>query len=96
MRTARALLLAAALATICLSAGHTSLAGYTYKIYCVGGIVRVEHASLEELKGKADGPVCELARTGFTSLTTARKAARRFGGIGAPCRCVSAKARAAS
>lgn len=95
MKTTRALLVLAALALLCPPAPRVSAFGYTYKIYCVEGIVSVEHKTREALARQSRGTVCELARTGFTSLTKARLAAKRFGGIGAPCRC-SAASRAKS
>jgi hypothetical protein len=60
-----------------------------FKIYCVEGTVRVESLTEEELRKVCEGPICDLARTEFVSLSLARRAAKRFGGVGAPCRCVS-------
>jgi hypothetical protein len=60
-----------------------------FKIYCVEGTVRVESLTEEELREVCKGPICDLARTEFISLSLARRAAKRFGGVGAPCRCVS-------
>jgi hypothetical protein len=60
-----------------------------FKIYCVEGTVRVESMTEDELREVCKGPICDLARTEFVSLSVARKAAKRFGGVGAPCRCVS-------
>lgn len=62
-----------------------------FKIYCVEGTVRVESLTEEELYKVCEGPICDLARTEFVSLSLARRAAKRFGGVGAPCRCVSEK-----
>jgi hypothetical protein len=86
MKTVHALLLPAVLVALCLSSTNTNAGGYRYRIYCIEGVVRVEHATLEELAEEAEGSVCLLARTTF-NLSTARLAAKRFGGVGAPCRC---------
>ena len=58
-----------------------------YKIYCVGGVVRVDNRPVEEIERAAEAKVCQLTRTQFLNLYTARQAAKRFGGAGAPCKC---------
>ena len=58
-----------------------------YKIYCVRGVVRVDNRPVEEIERAADAKVCQLTRTQFLNLYTARQAAKRFGGAGAPCKC---------
>lgn len=104
MKTARTLFILAALAPLCLAGAaaktttqpprQTAVAQEPaptrkFKIYCVEGSVRVESLTEDELRKECEGPVCALARTEFVSLSLARRAAKRFGGVGAPCRCVS-------
>ena len=105
MKTARILFILAALAPLCLvgadakattprpaqkaGAQEQQEPARKFKIYCVEDTVRVESLTEEELRKECEGPICDLARTEFVSLSTARKAAKRFGGVGAPCRCVS-------
>jgi len=93
MKTARTLFILAALAPLCLGAAGAQEKAPTrkFKIYCVEGTVRVESLTEEELHKECEGPICDLARTEFISLSIARRAAKRFGGVGAPCRCVSDK-----
>ncbi|HEX7176768.1 MAG TPA: hypothetical protein VF240_16000 [Pyrinomonadaceae bacterium] len=93
MKTGRTLLLLAALAAAHYPAPVVAQQPQVrrYKIYCVEGAVRVEKLTMDELREEFKGPVCELARTGFESMSVARRAAKRFGGVGAPCRCAEAR-----
>jgi hypothetical protein len=61
-----------------------------YKIYCVGGVVLVENRTAQEIEREKKARPCLLTRTEFTNLYTARRAAKRFGGAGSPCRCPDA------
>jgi hypothetical protein len=60
-----------------------------YKIYCIGGVVQIENLTADEIERDRKVKPCELARTEFDNLSLARKAAKRFGGAGAPCRCTA-------
>jgi hypothetical protein len=107
MKTARTLFILTALAALCLGdaaaaktpqARPQQTAGAQepaqtrkFKIYCVEGTVRVESLTEEELRKECEGPICDLARTEFISLSLARRAAKRFGGVGSPCSCVAEK-----
>ena len=91
MKTARTLFILAALAPLCLAAAAAQEKAPTrkFKIYCVEGTVRVESLTEDELRKECEGPICDLARTEFIRLSLARRASKRFGGVGAPCECAA-------
>lgn len=58
-----------------------------YKIYCAEEVVEVSTLAEEQIREQRKGAVCRLLPDEFENLSDAREAAKRFGGIGAPCSC---------
>lgn len=58
-----------------------------YKIYCVEGRIEIDSHTLEEMKSSRGRNVCKLTEAEYDTLSDARTSAKRFGGVGAPCRC---------
>lgn len=95
VRLVIALLLAVVLIGAGLLAGLESKLVYAsayqaatkYSVYCVNGRVEVDSHSLEEMKSSRGKNVCKLTEAEYGTLSDARASAKRFGGVGAPCRC---------
>ncbi len=66
-------------------AGATQAA--KYKVYCVNGRIEIDSHSLDEIRSSRGANVCLLVAAEYESLSDARASAKRFGGVGAPCRC---------
>jgi hypothetical protein len=58
-----------------------------YKVYCVNGRIEIDSHSLDEMRSSRGANVCLLVEAEYESLSDARTSAKRFGGVGAPCRC---------
>jgi len=56
-----------------------------YRIFCVNGKIEIDTRDINEMKAARGDQVCEL--DSFGSLTEARIASKRRGGVGAPCAC---------
>jgi hypothetical protein len=61
--------------------------GAKYKIYCVNGRIEIDSHTLGDMKSSRGSNVCALSPDEYDTLSDARTSARRFGGVGAPCRC---------
>ncbi|MCA1643642.1 MAG: hypothetical protein LC785_17245 [Acidobacteria bacterium] len=88
MKLIRTAILLSALAPLCIGAMPR---GFQFKIYCVDNKVRVESTKFEGKRDASESPICELSSINFPSFAVARRAAKRFGGGGAPCRCTKAR-----
>lgn len=58
-----------------------------YKIYCAEETVEVSTSTDEQMREERKGKVCRLLPDEFENMYDARAAAKRFGGVGAPCSC---------
>jgi hypothetical protein len=58
-----------------------------YKVFCVNGQIEIDTSTLAEMKSSRGQNVCQLTQEEYATLSEARTAAKRFGGVGAPCRC---------
>lgn len=100
MKLIRTILMVGALAGSCLlltagtipvSMSHPSnmndYQDQKYKIFCIDGEIEIETSTPEELHKERQVRVCQLSKYEYDSLADARNAAKRFGGVGAPCRC---------